>query len=100
MVIYGYAKDYYYTGDATLLIRCRIPTIHGPYNYNDFKGSRPKRYTQDKDLPYYPSVLLPNLPVDGDVVALLSTDEGNEHFIVIGLMGSSYNSGKTNIGGV
>jgi hypothetical protein len=100
MIVYGYAKEYYYTGEGMLLIKCRIPVIHGPYNYNDFKGTRPKRYIIDKDLPFYPSVILPHLPIDGDVVALESTDEGKEHFIVIGLMGSSYSSGMTNLGGI
>lgn len=97
MVIYGYAKDYTYEGVGNLMIRCRIPSIHGPYNYNDFKGTRPKRYVKDEDLPYYPSVLLPYLPIEGNVVALMSLDEGNNQFIVIGLMGSTYNSGATNI---
>lgn len=100
MIIYGYAKDYYYTGDGTLLVKCRIPNIHGPYNYKEFAGKVPKRYVRDEDLPYYPSVLLPYLPSDGDVVALSSLDNGNEHFLIIGLTGASYTSGATNIGEV
>ena len=100
MIIYGYAKEYRYTGDGTLLIKCRVPLMHGPYNYNDFKGTIPKRYVQDKDLPFYPSVLLPSLPIEGDVVALCALDGGNEHFLIIGLTGANYNSGATNIGGV
>lgn len=98
MIIFGYAKDYRYTGDGNLEIQVRIPQIHGPYNKKDAKGKEIKSYIEDKDLPYYPSLLLYSLPVDGDLVALEDmSDSDNKDFLVIGLMGSSYLSPSTNI---
>lgn len=98
MIVYGYAKSYKYMSDGTLLMRVRIPSIHGPYNRADAKGKAIKLYTPDEDLPYYTSLLLPYLPTDGEVVALVNTGPGNSEFIVIGLTGSSYSSGFTNLG--
>lgn len=94
MITYGYAKQYKYTNDATLHIQVRIPSIHGPYKLTDYKGKAVRNYTQDKDLPYYPSLLLPHLPLDGEVVALSSMDNSNNSFIVIGLTGGSYDAGS------
>ena len=96
-MIYGYAKDYYYTGDGTLLVKVRIPSIHGPYRQIDAKGN--KTYTLDGALPYYPSLLLPHLPNDGEVVLLMSTNNTSNDFIVVGLTGGSFNSGVTDLGG-
>lgn len=98
MVVYGYAKEYYYTGDGTLLIRVRIPNIHGPYKQSQYDGKSVHNYVRDKELPFYQSVLLPHLPTDGDVVALLSLNSGNSDFIVIGMTGGSYRLGLTNLG--
>lgn len=97
MIVYGYAKDYYYTGDNTLMIRVRIPNIHGPYNQKDAKGKMIKGYVFDKDLPYYQSLLLPHLPVEGEVVALTPLTESNTNleFLIIGLTGASYSSPTT-----
>ena len=94
MIVFGYAKDYYYTGDSTLIIRVRIPNIHGPYRREDAKGNTIRNYVKDEDLPYYQSVLLPRLPNDGDVLALtpLSESSTNLDFLVIGLTGASYSS--------
>lgn len=92
MITYGYAKDYKYTGDGSLMIRVRIPSIHGPYNREEYKGKTIRNYVEDKDLPYYPSVLLPHMPTDGEVAALSSIDSSNSQFIVIGLTGSQYKS--------
>lgn len=100
MLVYGYAKDYKYTGDGTLLIRVRIPSIHGPYSKADYSGKRIRNYVADQDLPYYQSLLLPHRPVDGEVVALMSTNEKSSVFIVIGLTGGSYRTGITNLGEV
>lgn len=100
MVVYGYAKQYNYKGDGTLQIQVRIPTIHGPYALQDYRGKQIHGHVDDKDLPWYPSVLLPYLPTDGDVVALLATNAGVNAFIVIGLTGGSYASGLTNLGGL
>lgn len=94
---YGYAKSYMYTGDGTLLIKVRIPSIHGPYKQSECKGK--KTYTVDEALPYYPSLLLPHLPNDGDVVLLSSTNNTSNDFVILGLTGSSYLSGVTDLGG-
>lgn len=99
MITYGYVKDYMYTGDGTLMVKVRIPSIHGPYNQSDAKGRTIKNYILDKDLPYYQSILLPYLPNEGEVVALASIDESTSTFIVVGLTGGSYQNGITNLGG-
>lgn len=97
MVVFGYAKDSYYTGDNTLLIRVRIPNVHGPYRKEDAKGQILRNYVEDADLPYYQSLILPHQPNDGDVVALvnLSNSNTNANFLVIGLTGASYFSAYT-----
>lgn len=93
MITFGYAKGYRYTGDGTLQIRVRIPSVHGPYSIRDYKGKSVKNYVQDDALPWYGSILLPHLPQEGDVVAVESIDKGNSTFLVLGLTGGSYNSG-------
>lgn len=98
MIIYGYAKDYRYTGDGTLMIKVRIPNIHGPFLQSDYRGQSVRNYVYDSDLPYYPSLIMPHLPVDGEVVALVSTDSSNGEFLVLGITGGNYYSGLTNIG--
>lgn len=97
MLVFGYAKDYYYAGDSTLRIRVRIPSIHGPYKQTDAKGQTIRNYVKDSDLPYYQSLLLPQYPKEGDVVALVNTKDNsnNTDFIIIGLTGSSYISGNS-----
>lgn len=95
MITYGYAKDYMYTGDGSLMIKVRIPSIHGPYKRSEYNGKTIRNYIQDDDLPYYPSILLPHMPSDGDVVVISSTNDSNNQFIVIGLTGSRYKSGNT-----
>lgn len=96
MLVFGYAKDYYYAGDSTLMVKVRIPSIHGPYKQADAKGQTIRNYVPDSDLPYYQSLLLPHYPKEGDVVALLNTkDTGNNtDFIIVGLTGASYTSGS------
>lgn len=90
MVIYGFAKDYQYDGDGTLKVQVRIPSIHGPYRQQTGKGS----YTLDKDLPWYTALLMPNLPSEGDVVALEDINGGRDYsFLVIGLTGGNYHNG-------
>lgn len=95
MMTFGYAKDYTYRGDSTLTIRVRIPSIHGPYNQKDANGKVLHNYVRDEDLPYYQSIILSQMPKDGDVVVLANTNnsEKNPDFIVIGVTGSSYTSG-------
>jgi len=93
MIVFGYAKDTKYAGDGTLLIQTRIPNAHGPYRITDYNGKKIRNYTEDKDLPWYPSLLLPYLPGDGDVVALTSLDNTSSSWLVLGLTGGSYNNG-------
>lgn len=99
MITYGYAKAYHYTNDGALLVQVRIPSIHGAYNQSNYKGRTIRNYTYDADLPWYPSVLLPHLPNEGEVVALSSLNNSNNNFLVIGLTGGSYHTGTTNLGG-
>lgn len=97
MITFGYAKQYRYTNDSTLQVQVRVPSIHGPYKQTDAKGKLIRNYVQDDDLPFYPSLLLPHMPNEGEVVALSALDKGNNSFIVIGLTGGNYYSGVTDI---
>lgn len=97
MITFGYAKKYQYTGDGALQIQVRIPSVHGSYSLKDYNGKPVKNYTQDKDLPWYNSVLLPHLPGEGEIVAVASLNSSNNDFIVIGLTGGSYKSNRTKI---
>ena len=97
MIIYGYAKQYRYSGDGTLQVQVRIPSIHGPYNQSDAGGQTIRNYVRDQDLPYYQSLLLPHLPNEGDVVALTSMDNSANQWLIIGLTGGSYYSMVTNV---
>lgn len=99
MIVHGYVKGYMYTGDGTLMIRVRIPSIHGPMNEKEYSGNQVRNYTRDGNLPYYPSLLLPHLPSDGEVVALAPVNDSNAEFMVIGLTGGSYYTNSTNKGG-
>lgn len=98
MIVNGYVKSYRYSGDGTLMVQVRIPSIHGPYRQQEYKGNSVRNYVMDSDLPFYPSVLLPHMPNEGEVVALTSTNNRNSQFIVIGLTGGSYQNGTTNLG--
>ena len=95
MIVFGYTKDYRYSGDGTLMIRVRIPAVHGPMVPADARGQVIRNYVRDSDLPYYPSLLLPHLPADGEVVALTSMNEKSTDFLVIGLTGGSYYTNLT-----
>lgn len=97
MIVYGYAKAYKYTGDGTLQIQVRIPNIHGAYSLSNYNGKTVRNYTKDDDLPWYPSLLLPHLPSEGEVVALSSLDNSSSSWLVLGLTGGSYNAGVTNL---
>lgn len=88
-----------YAGDGTLMIKVRIPTIHGPMNQKESKGSVVRNYVKDDDLPYYPSLLLPHLPAEGEVVTLMSKNDKTTELMVIGLTGGSYYANLTNVGG-
>lgn len=97
MIIFGYAKQYRYTGDGTLQVQVRIPSMHGPFSLTDGRGKIVRNYVRDEDLPFYSSLLLPHLPNPGDVVALQGTSDAMNELIVIGLTGGSYVTGTNNI---
>lgn len=96
MIIFGYAKQYYYSGDGTLNIQVRIPSIHGPIDQREYRGQSVRNYTKDNELPYYPSLLLPSLPNKDDVVALATLNDSPNQWLVIGLTGGSYIATITN----
>lgn len=98
MIVNGYTKGWKYSGDGTLLIKVRIPSIHGPMSQREYRGQQVRGYVSDENLPWYPSVLLPHIPNEGEVVALTSTNEKNSEFFVLGLTGGSY-SGVITDGG-
>lgn len=97
MIVYGYVKDFKYAGDGTMKIQVRIPNIHGAYLLTDYNGKKVRNYTSDEDLPWYPSLLLPHEPTEGEVVALASLDKSSSSWLVIGLTGGSYDAGTTNL---
>lgn len=97
MITFGYAKDYQYTNDGTLMVQVRIPQIHGAYDRSNYRGRAIRNYVMDADLPWYQSILLPHLPNDGEVVALSSINNADNEFMVIGLTGGSYYTGVTNL---
>ena len=97
MITYGYAKDCQYTNDGTLMIQVRLPAVHGAFSIQDYRGKVARNYIKDEDLPWFPSVLLPHLPTDGEVVALTSINNADNEFLVIGLTGGSYYTGVTNL---
>lgn len=96
MIVNGYVKSYQYAGDGTLMIQVRIPTIHGPMDLKEYNGATRRNYVRDEDLPYYPSLLLPHLPAEGEVVALITKSDKTSEFIVLGLTGGSYYNNYTN----
>lgn len=96
MVVYGYAKEYFYNNDGSLYVRVRIPSIHGPYQPSDAGGQTIHNYVPDNRLPAYPSLLLSHEPSDGEVVALMSINDKSTDFIVIGLTGGIYAVEQTN----
>lgn len=99
-MVYGYVKQYMYTGDGTLLIQTRIPSIHGPWSKSEYKGQKVTTYTEDDDLPWYPSLLLPHLPNAGEVVLLATTSESSSSsFVILGLTGGYYTNSSTDTGG-
>lgn len=101
MIVYGYAKEYQYTGDGTLLIKTRVPSIHGPLHKSEYKGQKIRRYTEDKDLPWYPSLILPHLPNADEVVAIISTNaSSSSEFLIIGLTGGYADSIVTDVEGL
>lgn len=94
MIVFGYVKGYNYSGDGVLNIKVRVPSIHGPYRLSEYSGAIPRNYVRDENLPYYPSLLLPYEPKEGDVVALEFTSTESSNMLVIGLTGGSYLTGQ------
>lgn len=93
-ITYGYAKQHKYDKDGKLSIQVRIPAIHGPYKQSDANGKSIRSYVPDENLPYYNSLLLTNLPNDGDVVAIIFESSVNAaNSLVIGITGGSYTAG-------
>lgn len=92
MLVYGYAKDSKYADDGQLLIQVRIPNIHGPNTQQEFRGQRVSNYVLDKDLPWYPALILPHIPNVDEVVALTNINESSTDFVVVGITGGEYNS--------
>ena len=72
------------------MIKVRIPSVHGAYDKSEYKGKTMRNYTEDIDLPYYQSLLLPHLPAEGDVVALESLDTTSSNWLVIRLTCGSH----------
>ena len=97
-VVYGYAIEYQYSGTGDLQIQVRIPSIHGPMSQSEYQGQKVTNYTQEADLPWYPSVLLPHLPNYGEVVALVSTNSADNDWVVFGLTGGQYSSTSVETG--
>ncbi len=96
MITYGYTKAVRYAGDGTFTIQVRIPSIHGAYDKSEYNGKTIRNYTSDADLPWYPSLLLPHTPTEGEVVALTSLDTTSSNWLVIGLTGGSHRLPNTN----
>ena len=97
MIVCGFAKDYKYADDGTLLLKVRIPDIHGAYMQREYKGKPVRNYVSDDDLPYYRCLELPRNPNEGDVVIVASADNSTNpsNMFVLGLTGGSYSRGAT-----
>ena len=93
MIVYGYAKGFRYSSYGTLEVQVRVPGIHGPFTQEEYRGMQVRNYTMDANLPYYQSLILPRNPNDGDVVMLITPNEGSTDFIVLGLTGGSWYDG-------
>ena len=87
MIVYGYVKDVKYSGDGTLMLQVRVPNMHGAYAMSDYKGKPVRNYVSNANLPWYPSLLLPHEPTEGEVVALSSLGSSSSDWLVIGLTG-------------
>ncbi|MCD8211647.1 MAG: hypothetical protein LUC17_01295 [Oscillospiraceae bacterium] len=96
MIVYGYVKGYMYSGDGTLLVKVRIPSIHGPYDQKEYGSATANTYVSDADLPYYQSLLLPHLPLEGEVAMLMSINEKSTEFVMLGITGGQYKLSSTN----
>ena len=93
MILLGYAIKYRYADNGTTEIQVRIPNIHGPMNKSEYQGKTAKGYVDEKDLPYYMSVIMPHMPSYGDVVVLESVSDNANRWVVIGLTGGNYSKG-------
>lgn len=96
MIVYGYAMNYQYTNEGTMLIQVRIPAIHGPMNKKEYKGANIRNYVNEENLPWYQSLLLSNNPLRGQVVALSSLNDTPNDFLVLGLTGGQYSPAGLN----
>lgn len=94
MIVYGYVKGHRYSGDGTLQLKVRVPNEHGPYLKYEYQGQKIRGYVEDADLPWYPSLLLPYTPHEGEVVALTSLDNTSSSWLVLGLTGGSFSNSR------
>lgn len=95
MIVFGYVKDCKVDGHGSYTIQVRIPSIHGAYDKESYRGNKIRNYVEDNDLPYYTSLILPHVPNEGEVVALASMSENSKEFIVIGITGGFHTSNET-----
>ena len=86
MLTYGIAKENTTRDDGTLWIKVRIPSIHGADSQSAYGGQTIRNYVYDKDLPWFQSILMSDIPNSGDTVVLSSINESNNRFIVLGIM--------------
>lgn len=90
MVIYGIAIDTRYSNSGELEVKTRIPNVHGPMSETEYQGAQVTNYTREADLPWYKSILLPNLPNYGEIVLLDSVNGANNEWVVLGVTGGTY----------
>ena len=50
MITFGYAKAYQYSNDGTLMIKVRIPSVHGAYTKSEYRGKTIHNYVEDSEL--------------------------------------------------
>ena len=85
MITFGIAKSVETRKDGTVWVKTRIPSVHGADSQSAYAGQIIRNYTPDDRLPWYQSILLPKNPSSGDILALLSINNANNDFLVIGI---------------
>ena len=93
MITLGYAITYRYAANGTTEVQVRIPNVHGPMNKSEYQGKTANGYVEEKDLPYFMSVIMPHMPSYGDVVVLEAVSENKHRWVVIGMTGGNYSKG-------
>ena len=90
MITYGYIVASQPNQMGGYEMQVRIPSVHGAYNLEDYRGQTPRNYVQDKDLPWYPCLESVTNRTTGSIAVLAAINYSNNSFIVIGTTGSSY----------